>query len=352
MGIAGLAAAVECHRSGHSVIALERINDQMPAGGDLIGIASNAARVLAKWDNGDMHMFLTNLSSEITTNTVYKSTGQRVFEPGHAGIREPAIAFPNDAIFQALVHAAKTSNKCNLSDPDLGIEADYSQFLGDVLRLVGEIQQSISTVSNYAPTEMSVALGWWGEDSRREEVDARIIGKPLPGVSVRLSDGDRGEIQIKSPLLFKQYLGDPQATVAAFDEDGENYVIDGRVSLNVIRVFAHRVLTMEALMALPYISEAYVLGVPDALVGSRTAALIRIQGSSTVTLDTLRKDLQGSLKTYKLPALLRTLTATKQVPKTTRGKFDLGAAREVFFLQSQEGSVEPGILPDDVEVLD
>lgn len=44
------------------------------------------------------------------------------------------------------------------------------------------------------------------------------IGLPFPQVSIRVSD--EGEIQVKAPLVFKEYLHDPEGTAAAMTEDG------------------------------------------------------------------------------------------------------------------------------------
>ncbi|CAG7939879.1 unnamed protein product [Penicillium salamii] len=226
-------------------------------------------------------------------------------------------------------------------------------------RLLGG--QSIAV--NYAATEMSIALGKTNDPD--ENTDERVIGKPLPGVQVKLSENDQGEIRLKSPLLFQRYIRDPEATRAAFDEegfyktgdlghkDGDNFVIDGRVSTNVFRVCAYRVLTMEVeevLASLPYVCEGYVLGVPDTRIVTRVAALVRLRGTKTVNLETIREDMRSSLSPYKRPGLLRILGPDEQVPRTSSGKFDLPAAREKFFHQKVEGSVES--LPEGVEVLD
>ncbi|KAK4031690.1 hypothetical protein C8A01DRAFT_21138 [Parachaetomium inaequale] len=48
----------------------------------------------------------------------------------------------------------------------------------------------------------------------------RSIGTPPPGYEVKLSDADRGEILVKTPALFIQYLDDEEKTKAAFDQDG------------------------------------------------------------------------------------------------------------------------------------
>lgn len=49
-GYAGLTAAIECDRKGHSVILLEKVKELKPLG-DLITFASNAGRVFEKWEN-------------------------------------------------------------------------------------------------------------------------------------------------------------------------------------------------------------------------------------------------------------------------------------------------------------
>ncbi|KAI1841598.1 hypothetical protein JX265_004672 [Neoarthrinium moseri] len=49
-GFAGLSAAIECDRKGHSVILLEKVKNLKPLG-DLITFAANAAGVFKKWEN-------------------------------------------------------------------------------------------------------------------------------------------------------------------------------------------------------------------------------------------------------------------------------------------------------------
>ena len=44
------------------------------------------------------------------------------------------------------------------------------------------------------------------------------VGKPLPGVELRLADD--GEMLIRAPLVFRGYRGDPEKTAEAIDADG------------------------------------------------------------------------------------------------------------------------------------
>ncbi|KAL4894420.1 hypothetical protein BDV59DRAFT_200769 [Aspergillus ambiguus] len=50
LGIAGLTAAIECHRKGHSVIAFDRL-DVLQRYGDVIGIGANGGMVIGQWGN-------------------------------------------------------------------------------------------------------------------------------------------------------------------------------------------------------------------------------------------------------------------------------------------------------------
>lgn len=85
------------------------------------------------------------------------------------------------------------------------------------------------------------------------------VGFPLPGVSARLVDDDEsevvndperpGELRIKGDMVFREYLGRPEATVESFDAQGwfktgdiarrdvqGRYFILGRNSMDIIKV--------------------------------------------------------------------------------------------------------------------
>ncbi len=74
----------------------------------------------------------------------------------------------------------------------------------------------ISVNSAFGTTEALVVtiVGWATENVEQ-------IGLPIPGVTVKLVPyGDKLEARVKSDALFAGYLGNPEATADAFDDEG------------------------------------------------------------------------------------------------------------------------------------
>lgn len=123
----------------------------------------------------------------------------------------------------------------------------------------------------------------------------------------------------------------------------------------VIRYYAFQISIPEleaSIQDLPYVAEAYVLGVPDAETGYRAAALIRprenTDDQALLALHQLRADLYQTLQAYKLPTLLRLLQPHEPSPLTPHGKPDYKQALAIYFPQSADNRVED--LPPEIEV--
>lgn len=99
------------------------------------------------------------------------------------------------------------------------------------------------------------------------------VGKPLPGVSVKIADD--GEILIKSPGIFMGYLGDPTKTgetvvdgwlytgdVGEIDEDGHVIILDRKKDI-IITAGGKNITPSEIenqLKFSPYITDSVVIG--------------------------------------------------------------------------------------------
>ncbi|MCC9704452.1 acyl-CoA synthetase [Streptomyces sp. MNU76] len=133
------------------------------------------------------------------------------------------------------------------------------------------------------------------------EPRAGTVGVPLPGVELRLVEEDGtpltaydgesvGEIQVRGPNLFTEYLNRPDATAAAFTADGwfrtgdmavrdpDGYVrIVGRKATDLIKSGGYKIGAGEienALLEHPGVREAAVTGAPDPDLGERVVAWI------------------------------------------------------------------------------
>lgn len=175
------------------------------------------------------------------------------------------------------------------------------------------------------------------------------VGKPLPGMEVRLVDeggqqvntGDQGEIQVRGPAVFGEYWRRPDATAESFDgpwfrtgdmavvEDG-NYRILGRKSVDIIKTGGYKVSALEieeVLRTHPDISDCAVVGVDDAEWGERVSAAIVLSGGSELTLNQLRSWAKELLASYKVPTQLRLFG---DLPRNAMGKVTKPRIVELF----------------------
>ena len=160
------------------------------------------------------------------------------------------------------------------------------------------------------------------------------VGTLLPGVEVQLSNGDEGEILVKAPAMFLEYLGQPEATRAAHDEhgfyrtgdiarrEGPHYFILGRASTDILKSGGYKISALDIereILGLPYVAEVAVVGVVDEEFGQRVAAAVVLSDRYSQRLDInhLRNDLRTSLAGYKLPTVL---WVAASLPKTAMGK--------------------------------
>ncbi|ORY05576.1 fatty-acyl-CoA synthase [Clohesyomyces aquaticus] len=199
-------------------------------------------------------------------------------------------------------------------------------------------------VQRYGATEFGAVFKVHLDDKKTPDGS---VGELVSGIDLKLSEGDEGEILVKSPHMFSKYLYDPEATARAHDADGyfrtgdiarregKYYWIIGRASLDIIKSGGYKISALDIereLLALPYVAEAMVVGVLDEEYGQRVAALISLQeeeltdafletygsNESILTIEDVRRDLRNRLAAYKLPTLLRIVDG--ELPKTVTGK--------------------------------
>ncbi|KAJ5408557.1 NRPS-like protein biosynthetic cluster [Penicillium cosmopolitanum] len=179
------------------------------------------------------------------------------------------------------------------------------------------------------------------------------LGQPVLGTTIKLSEGDYGELLIKSPNVFMRYLNNPAATKAAFTDDGfyrtgdmvsredTDYFFHGRASTDFIKYYGYQIpipALEQQLNELPWVREGYILSMPDERCGYRAAALIRLIKDpnadlqpATFDLPNLRAQLTDKIAAFMLPTALRFLQEEETVPRTISGKIIRRDAARQFF---------------------
>ena len=191
-------------------------------------------------------------------------------------------------------------------------------------------------LERYGMTEIGMAVSNPLEGERRPG----SVGRPLPGVSVRLTDeagrvvqedGNPGEIEVQGPNVFLEYWRRPEATQAAFRDGwfrtGDIAVVErgcyrilGRDSVDIIKTGGYKVSALEieeVLAAHPKIRECAVVGIEDPEWGERVSAAVTLEPGCSLSLEELRDWAKERLAGYKVPRLLRCMD---DLPRNTLGK--------------------------------
>lgn len=107
-----------------------------------------------------------------------------------------------------------------------------------------------------------------------DEVRVGTVGKPFPGVEVRISES--GEILVRGPNVMKGYLNKPEETAQAIDPDGwfhtgdlgrfddrGNLIITGRIKEIIVNSYGKNIAPVpveQALVGSEYVEQAMVIG--------------------------------------------------------------------------------------------
>ncbi len=167
-----------------------------------------------------------------------------------------------------------------------------------------------------SPTVTSPAPG--------EPLPPGSVGRPLPGVELRVVDGDGedaeagdpGEVWVRGPNVFPGYLDDPDATrlaldehgwlrtgdVAATDEDGHVFLLDRQKDVVIVSGFNVWPAEVEAVLAaVPGVAEAAVAGRPHPLTGETVHAWVVPEAGAALEPASVIAYCREHLARYKCP---------------------------------------------------
>ena len=196
------------------------------------------------------------------------------------------------------------------------------------------------TVSAWGMTEVGgcAALGSPIDDEERRCTDS---GAPLPGYEFRIADpgsgavlglGDTGELQCRSYMLLLEYYRNPEATAAAFSEDGwfrtgDRVLLheDGSIRFlgrykDVLKVGGENVDPFEVeafLKGHPAIAQVQVVAVPDARLSEVPVAFVIPRPGRAPEPEELLDYCRGRIAGFKVP---RRFFLASEFPMTASGK--------------------------------
>ncbi len=215
----------------------------------------------------------------------------------------------------------------------------------------------IPMIQAWGMTEASPVAGVaWPKNHMRDwdssTLTARVrrqAGLPLAGVEVRLraEDGSEvpwdgslmGDVQLRGPWIAGGYLGSDSAT-DQFDDEGwfttgdvaigspDGYVVIADRTKDLVKSGGEWISSIDmenAIAAMPEVSEAAVIGVPDEKWGERPLACV--VAGRPVTLEEVHEHLDGTFARWQLPDRVELLDA---LPRTSVGKIDKKALRARF----------------------
>nr|MBA3490197.1 AMP-binding protein [Longispora sp. (in: high G+C Gram-positive bacteria)] len=173
------------------------------------------------------------------------------------------------------------------------------------------------------------------------------VGRPVPGVELRLLDadgdevevGDPGEIVVRGENLFEGYWPDgrggpdeegwwPTGDIGYVDPEGDLFLVDRLNELILVsgfNVYPHEVELI--LTSHPQVAEAAVVGVPHPYTGQTVKAYV--VSSGPVGVQELIAHCERSLARFKCPTVIEFVD---ELPHTATGKVrkrELGTGESV-----------------------
>jgi malonyl-CoA/methylmalonyl-CoA synthetase len=252
---------------------------------------------------------------------------------------EATMLFGVPTMYHRLAEAAESSSSVaeGLRAARLLVSGSAALPATDHARIEAACGQRI--VERYGMTETLMNCSIRADGERRPGT----VGPPLPGVDLRLVDDDGavldvsddetvGEIHVRGPNLFLEYLNRPDATAEAMRDgwfatgdvatrSADGYIrIVGRRATDLIKSGGYKIGAGEienALLEHPEVAEVAVTGEPDDDLGERIVAWVVPAGASRPDSGELADHVARLLTPHKRPREVRYLD---ELPRNAMGK--------------------------------
>lgn len=217
-------------------------------------------------------------------------------------------------------------------------------------RVVNQMGVKEITIA-YGQTETSPVIT---QTRINDPINVRVetVGRPLPGVKVKIIDletgeevpvGTQGELCALGHGNMISYYNDFEGTRKAKDEEGwvhtgdlaiqrpdGNYVITGRIREMIIRggenIYPREI--EEFLFTHKAIAQVAVFGVPDKKYGEAVAAWVKLhEEHEKITSDEIKEYCKGKIAHFKVPKYVQFV---EEFPMTVSGKLQKFKMREAM----------------------
>jgi acyl-CoA synthetase (AMP-forming)/AMP-acid ligase II len=257
--------------------------------------------------------------------------------PERAAAHRPTILGSAQPFFRAYLDAQRRHGNEALFPALRTCAAGGAPTPPELIRELSEVFGIRGVVNSWGLTEFPIATCPAPDDP--PHVLAQTVGRPSPGVSVRVVDG---ELRLKGPQCFIGYA-DPAQDAGAFDDEGwfrtgdlgevdsgGNVRITGRLKDVIIRN-AENISALELvdiLLRHRDVADVAVIGVPDERTGERVCAVVVPEPGAAITLAQLAEHCRAEgVARHKHPEQLEIADA---LPRNSMGKILTQQLRDRF----------------------
>ena len=179
-------------------------------------------------------------------------------------------------------------------------------------------------------------------------IGGECIGKPVGGAALRIADsngkvlpdGEIGEIQVKGPMVMREYWNNPEETAATLKDGWLRTGDSGRRDGNGDFWFAARIKELivrdtskitpgeieAAIDTFDGVAQSAAVGVPDPVDGEVPVAFVEMESGRAFRETAILAYLKERIAAYKIPVRIEALDA---LPLTKSGKINHLALKEM-----------------------
>ncbi|MYW03744.1 FadD3 family acyl-CoA ligase [Streptomyces sp. SID3343] len=250
-------------------------------------------------------------------------------------------------IYTSLLDAvARDGHTYDLSSLRLAVTGAAAVPLSLVTRMAEELGFD-SVLTAYGLTE-SCGTATMCRHGDPAEIIAATSGRAIPGVEVATMDadgkpapaGESGEVWVRGYNVMTEYFEDPEETAKAVDSEGWLHtgdvgVLDEQGNLRITDRIkdmfisggfnAYPAEIESVLSGHPAVSEAAVVGIPDARMGEVGKAYLLLRPGAEVTVEEIVAYCRAEMANYKVPRAVEFVTELPRNPSGKVLKFELRA---------------------------